>query len=98
VDTDGNVASQTGVLLPDGKSFFGDPNQAPLTGAYYKIPKGALLPPGTGIKPDGRDVIPGSPHPATHHTLFPTVKLPFETFNTLVVSFIEKNAIFVDKK
>jgi hypothetical protein len=91
-DQNGDVDAQSGPL-PKGKSFFGDPNEAPLNGPYYRIPKGAVLPVGTNIIADGRDVYPNSPHAKTHHTLFPTVKMPFDTFNTLVLDFIQKNAI-----
>jgi hypothetical protein len=30
------------------------------------------MPPGLGVRADGSDVVSGSPHPPTHHTIYPT--------------------------
>ena len=63
---------------PEGASTFGDPNQAPLTGHYHKVPAGTPLPEGVGVRPDGVDV--GGSHPSTHHTIYPTQPMTFSQF------------------
>lgn len=69
--------------LPKGASTYGDVNQAPLTGDYHFLPTGTKLPNGLGVVADGVDVLPNSPHPPTHNTLFPTTSMAFEEFDEL---------------
>jgi hypothetical protein len=61
-----------------GASLFGDPQQAPLSGHYHRIPANLPLPLSVKITADGIDV--GGPHPPTHHTFFPTEPMPFADF------------------
>lgn len=68
VGDDGMVIPQSGPA-PHGASTFGDPAHAPLTGPYHRIPAGTELPEGFGVIADGIDVLPGSVHPPTHHTI-----------------------------
>lgn len=63
---------------PNGASTFGDVSYAPLTGHYHRLASGTVLPSGLRIIPDGREV--GGPHGRTHHTIFPSVKMPFQDF------------------
>jgi len=72
--------------LPNGASTFGDPNLAPLSGHYHTVPKGTILPEGLGVLPDGKDVIPNSPHGPTHHTIFPTEKMHVDRFIELFMN------------
>jgi hypothetical protein len=39
------------------------------------------MPPGMGVVRDGRDVIPDSPHPEGHATIYPTEPMSPETFS-----------------
>jgi len=57
--------------FPAGASTFGDPQQAPLAGHYHRLPQGTLLPADLGVVADGIDVHVNSPHPPTHHTIYP---------------------------
>ncbi len=66
--------------LPHGASTFADPNQAGLTGQYHRLPAGTDLPDGFAVVADGSDVVPGSPQPPTHHTIYPTRDMPPEEF------------------
>jgi hypothetical protein len=79
VDDAGRVIAQGGAL-PRGASTFGDPHQSGLTGQYHRIPEGTEMPRGLGVKADGSDVIPDSPHPPTHHTIHPTESTTPEEF------------------
>ena len=69
--------------FPRGASTFGDPNVAPFTGHYHKLPSNTPLPQGLGVVADGRDVLPGSPHDPTHHTLYPTEPMHIDRFTEL---------------
>ncbi len=66
--------------LPVGASTFADPLQAPLTGHYHRIERETPLPAGFGVVADGADVHPDSPHPPTHHTLYPARAMPAGLF------------------
>lgn len=77
---DGMVKSQVGVEFPQGASAFEMPEQAPLTGHYHEIDAGTKLPEGLAVKADGSDVIPGSPHGAGHHTIYPTEDMSIQDF------------------
>ncbi|MEJ3741947.1 LamG-like jellyroll fold domain-containing protein [Actinomycetes bacterium KLBMP 9797] len=79
VGDDGLVVPQSGPL-PRGASTFGDPEKAPLSGAYHSIPEGTELPEGLAVVADGVDVIPNSPHPETHHSIYPTRPMMPEEF------------------
>jgi len=79
VGPDGMVVPQSGPL-PVGASTFADPSQSGLAGIHHSIPAGTEMPPGFGIVADGVDVVPGSPHAATHHTIFPTQPMRLEQF------------------
>jgi hypothetical protein len=71
--------------LPNGKSLFADPVSAPLTGHYYRLPHGTMLPEGLAITADGNDVVSGSSHPPGHHTLYPEIVMRFDQFVALYV-------------
>ena len=78
----GMVTSQVGKEFPQGASTFHLPEQAPLTGHYHNIPAGTELPDGLAVKADGIDVIPNSPHPEGHHTIYPTEDMTMEEFQS----------------
>ena len=65
---------------PPGASTFGDPDQAPLTGIYWKLPAGTPLPVGLLVIADGSDVLEGSQQPPTHHTIFASEAMPAQRF------------------
>jgi RHS repeat-associated protein len=93
-DDSGTVGPETRPL-PKGASTFGDPSVAPLTGHYHGIPRGILVPPGLAVAADGPEVVEGSPHPATHHTIYPVVAMPFGRF---VEKFFELPWEYAGKK
>jgi hypothetical protein len=66
--------------LPNGASTFGDVSKAPLTGQYHRLPEGTQLPDGLAFVADGIDVIADSPHPATHHTIYPVRDMSIDDF------------------
>jgi hypothetical protein len=78
---------------PTGASTFGDIQYAPLTGHYYKIVKGTLLPAGLAVVADGKDV--SGNHSPTHHTIYPAFEMPFSEF---VEKFLNCGWIYVGKK
>jgi RHS repeat-associated protein len=80
VDDAGQVIPES-PPLPRGASTFGDPHQSGLTGQYHRLPEGTELPPGLNVVADGSDVIPNSPHPPTHHTIYPTESMSPEAFS-----------------
>ncbi|WP_230320775.1 RHS repeat-associated core domain-containing protein, partial [Erwinia sorbitola] len=86
VDANGMVKSQADELLPQGASTTLGPNKSPLSGHYHTIPEGSTLPDGLGIKLDGKDVIPSSPHAAGHATIYPTRDMPMTEFQELFYS------------
>ena len=69
------VPDDQGILQPDrspipqGALSFADPLRSGLTGPYHKLPAGTELPSGFAVTADGRDVLPESPLPETHHTI-----------------------------
>jgi hypothetical protein len=67
-----------------GKSLYGDPAQAPLTGWWWWIPGNPTLPSGIAIIADGSDV--GGTQPPTHHTLYPTIVMSLGDFNQKYLS------------
>jgi hypothetical protein len=69
--------------LPDGASTFEDPQLAPLTGHYHRLPRGTPLPEGIQVVADGRDVHPGSEREPSHHTIYPAIRMPSERFTAL---------------
>ncbi|MEM9557620.1 MAG: Ig-like domain-containing protein [Acidobacteriota bacterium] len=85
-ERDFNISSREDLLepgqppLPVGASLFSSADEAPLSGHYHQVSPGVKLPEGLGIVADGSDVIPGSPHPPGHHTLFPMRQMPFFEF------------------
>ncbi|MBI0431963.1 hypothetical protein [Pectobacterium parmentieri] len=83
VDANGMVKSQADELLPQGTSTTLDPNKSPLSGHYHTIPERSKLPDGLGIKVDGKDVIPDSPHAAGHATIYPTRDMSMTEFQNL---------------
>lgn len=80
------VTGPNGMLVPTdepkGMSTFSDPDQANLTGHYYRLPAGTPLPQGLGITADGRNV--GGTQPPTHHTIYPTEEMLPERFIRLL--------------
>jgi len=84
VDDQGRINAQS-PPLPQGQSTFENTSQAPgLTGAVWRLAAGTWLPWGLNEVADGRDVVPGSPHPEGHHTIYPTRGMPFDEFSNLV--------------
>jgi hypothetical protein len=81
-DAAGNVGPEVPPEV-DGASAFGDTNESPLTGHYHLLPAGTPLPEGLGVVADGRDVDPDSDQAATHHTIYPTVRMPLDRFAEL---------------
>ena len=68
---------------PRGASTFGDPidpDRTEPTGHFHRLAAGTVLPEGLEVIADGRDVLPGSLHPRTHHTIYPTVPMTFDRF------------------
>lgn len=63
---------------PQGATTYIDPALAPLTGHYYRLPAGTLLPAGLDIFADGADV--GGTMPWGHRTVYPTVDMSFDEF------------------
>jgi len=63
---------------PNGASTFGDPDKAPLTGHYHRIPGGTKMREGLRVIADGSEV--GGPRRETHHTIFPARQMPFADF------------------
>lgn len=78
---------------PTGASTFADVGFAPITGHYYKINKGTLLPIGLAVIADGIDV--GGTHSPTHHTIYPAFEMYFSEF---VEKFLDCGWIYVGKK
>lgn len=72
--------------LPKGASTVLDVNEAPLSGHYHTLPAGTTMPEGLGVIADGKDVIPNSPHGKGHHTIFPTIDMTVDEFNSLFQS------------
>lgn len=66
---------------PEGASTFADVNEAPLTGHFHTLSGGTSLGSSLRVIADGADV--GGPHPRTHHTIFPAVRMLFDTFVSL---------------
>ena len=83
-DASGKVSGQNSVQFPNGKSTFGDPLTAPVSGVYWKLAKGIQLPSGLKIKADGVDIFPNSPHPATHHTIYPCRDTKFDNLDEAI--------------
>ncbi|MCM0589486.1 MAG: hypothetical protein HEQ35_10695 [Gloeotrichia echinulata IR180] len=78
---------------PTGASTFADIQYAPLTGHYYKLDKGTLLPVGLGVIADGKEV--GGTHSPTHHTIYPCREMPFSEF---VEKFLNCGWVYAGKK
>ncbi len=82
LDSAGRVISQGG-YLPEGASTYGDPMSAPLSGHYHRLPAGTSLPEGLEALADGSDVLPDGPHGPSHHTIYATASMTFDTFAAL---------------
>jgi hypothetical protein len=78
--------------LPDGGSVFADPLLSGLKGPYHVLARGTLLPEELGIAADGKDVIVHSPHPPTHHTIYPKARIAVEQLLALLKSLPWKYA------
>ncbi|MFD6108178.1 hypothetical protein ACFWFQ_36620 [Nocardia salmonicida] len=61
-----------------GASTFTDPERAPLSGWYHRLPEGCTLPSGLGVHADGADV--GGSAPWGHRTIYPKESMTFEEF------------------
>jgi hypothetical protein len=66
--------------FPNGASTFADPQQAPLSGHYHRLPRGTPLPEGIQVVADGKDVRPESQHAPSHHTIYPASPMAPERF------------------
>jgi hypothetical protein len=66
--------------FPNGASTFADPQQAPLSGHYHRLPRGTRLPESIQVVADGKDVRPESPHEPSHHTIYPANTMTPERF------------------
>jgi hypothetical protein len=66
--------------FPTGASTFADPQQAPLSGPYHRLPQGTPLPDGIQVVADGKDVHPGSQNEPSHHTIYPGSQMTPEQF------------------
>lgn len=84
-DFDDIVGPETG-KFPKGASNVTDINNAPLSGHYHVLLEGTVLPNGLGIKADGSNVFPDSPHGVGHYTIFPTKEMTVMEFNELYKS------------
>ncbi|HBI44390.1 MAG TPA: hypothetical protein DDY78_16285 [Planctomycetales bacterium] len=72
--------------LPSGASAFADVVQSMLSGHYHVLLQGTDLPPGIAVVADGVDVDAKYPHPPTHHTLYPAIRMPLDTFIDLILN------------
>lgn len=68
--------------FPDGASSFSSVENVSLTGYYYKLSQGTMLPEELGVVADGRDVNGKSKHAEGHHTIYPAKQMPFREFAT----------------
>jgi hypothetical protein len=71
--------------LPRGASTFADVVQITLSGHYHVLSRGTELPPGLAVVADGMDVDPKNPHPPTHHTIYPAIRMPVDTFIDVIL-------------
>jgi hypothetical protein len=69
-----------GPPFPNGASSFADPQLAPLSGHYHRLPRGTPLPEGIQVVADGRDVHANSPHEPSHHTIYPAKAMTPQQF------------------
>lgn len=82
------VVDEMGMIAPEkppfpaGASLFADPLQSPLHGHFHRLASGTIIPVGLDIVADGADIYSNSMHPATHHTLFPIMKMASESFRS----------------
>lgn len=60
-----------------GLSTFAREGDLITRGWVWKLPAGSPLPPGLRVEADGRDYVPGSPMPTSHHTLALTGSMSF---------------------
>ncbi len=91
IAVDGDLVQPT--QPPTGASTFADIRYAALTGHYYRIDKGTLLPEGLAVIADGKDV--GGTHSPTHHTIYPILEMSFSEF---VEKFMSCGWIYTGKK
>jgi len=80
-DDEGLVGPEQGPV-PNGVSTFAVPDEAGLTGHYWRLAAGTELPDGLAVIADGEDV--GGPRPPGHHTLYPAVRMSAQHFVDLV--------------
>jgi hypothetical protein len=74
-----------GVLpSPDGKSLWRDVSEVQLTGHYWRLRTGTVLPPGLAVVADGLDVLQSSKYDPGHHTLYNTEIMSVEIFTRLL--------------
>lgn len=79
-DANGNVGPTN---PPTGASTFESPEQVPLTGPVWRLPKDSPLPANLKIARDGR---PYGPHLPGHNTIYPAVPMSPETFINLFMN------------
>jgi hypothetical protein len=85
IDVDGegfvNAQPEPGQTWPQGASTFGDVTLINLKGPYHRIRRKDPMPTGLGVMADGTEV--GGDMGPTHHTIFPTQRMLFLTFQNL---------------
>ncbi len=82
-DSSGMIGPERPPQPLNGASAFSDAGKAPLRGNYYLLPRGTPLPDGLAVVADGNDVLPGSPHPEGHYTIYPTIRMTPSEFTKL---------------
>jgi hypothetical protein len=73
-------------VRPFGASAVADVSKSRLHGHYHRLPTGTVLPTGLGVVADGSDILTGSRHGPSHHTIYPVVAMSFVKFVTLYVN------------
>jgi hypothetical protein len=85
-DSSGMIGPESPPRPLNGASAYADASKAPLRGRYYLLPRGTPLPGELAVVADGKDVFASSPHPETHYTIYPTVRMSPSDFTRLFVN------------
>jgi hypothetical protein len=80
-DASGHIGPES-PPFPRGASTFADLEQARqlLRGHFHRLAAGTPLPEGLGVVADGRDANARSENPPSHHTIYPTLRMPVARF------------------